>query len=628
MKKRKHLVLAFGLLICFLLFPTSVVSAEEYADSNPDDYITNYFDVNMEFDTAHRAMITETINVTFVQPHHGLTRVIPNALDHSYAIENVEVDDYAFSVERSDSNYTVRIGDADTTLTGEHTYVLHYEIVYFKDEDPSVDFLAQNMLPTEWETSIRESILTLTMPSEINWDDVYIYGGGYGADDPEAWRDHFEGYIYEDTNTLELEGSNLPLGYGITVRDIALPEGYWSDAITYQEQFKGRLIAITVISVILALIAAVLWVLYGRDDKIIETVEFYPPEGMTPAELAYAIDGVLDDKEMMSSVLYLADKGYISIKPDEKHEDEFIFERQKEAAKDEPEYIKTFLKGMFGKRKEFKTKSVPASFRSDFDDAKSELVEGFDDKFGDVTTLRSTLARWLCLVLNAINFAAFPMILDWNFDGIYLAFFPVVISSAAMIFAWVGAMNLKIDMKKTVFRFLGGALAFGSQVLIVVWLYDSYPKGPYYYAFIASGFLIFFFSLFMEKRTTENTELMGKVYGFAGFVRDAEYDRLVTLSTEDPQYYYHILPYAAVMGMETEWSKRFERIRIPKPDWYLSDEAFLYTPLWCDRMVSSCTRGAVPPAPSSGGSSGGFSGGSSGGGFSGGGGGGGGGGAW
>ena len=83
MKKRKHLALAFGLLICFLLFPTSVVSAEEYADSNPDDYITNYFDVNIEFDTAHRAMITETINVTFVQPHHGLTRVIPNALDHN-----------------------------------------------------------------------------------------------------------------------------------------------------------------------------------------------------------------------------------------------------------------------------------------------------------------------------------------------------------------------------------------------------------------------------------------------------------------------------------------------------------------------------------------------------------------
>ncbi|MCR4797089.1 MAG: DUF2207 domain-containing protein [Lachnospiraceae bacterium] len=625
MKKRKHLALAFGILICFLLFPTSVVSAEEYADSNPDDYITNYFDVYMEFDTAHRATVTETINVTFVQPHHGITRVIPNALDHTYEIEGITVDDEHFSVEKSDSNDTVRIGDADTTLTGEHTYVLHYQIEYFKDADTSADFLAQNMLPTEWETSIRESILTIVMPSEINWDDVYIYGGTYGSDDPEAWRQYFEGYIYEDTNTLELEGSNLPLGYGITLRDVALPEGYWSDAITYVERYRGRLTAITVISVVLALLAALLWVLYGRDEKIIETVEFYPPEGMTPGELGYAIDGVLDDKEMMTTVLYLADKGYISIKPDDK---EFIFEKQKNADENEPRHIKTFLDGMFSGRKHFKTKKVPSGFRSDFDDAKAELEEDYSEKFGDVTTFGSTLARLACLILNAINFAAFPMILDWEFDGIYLAVFPVVISSAAMIFAWVGTLSFKINTKKILFRIVAAALAIATQVILVLWLYDAYPKGLYYYAFMASGFVIFFFSLIMEKRTPENAKLMGKAFGFANFIRDAEYDRLVTLSEADPQYYYHILPYAAVLGMETAWSKRFENIKIPNPDWFVSDDAFVYTPLWCDRMVSSCTRGAVPPAPSSGGSSGGFSGGSSGGGFSGGGGGGGGGGAW
>lgn len=35
---------------------------------------------------------------------------------------------------------------------------------------------------------------------------------------------------------------------------------------------------------------------------------------------------------------------------------------------------------------------------------------------------------------------------------------------------------------------------------------------------------------------------------------------------EDPKYFYHILPYATVLGLETEWSKHFDNIHIPVPE--------------------------------------------------------------
>ena len=45
---------------------------------------------------------------------------------------------------------------------------------------------------------------------------------------------------------------------------------------------------------------------------------FNPPEGITPAELGYLADGVIDKKDITSLYLYLASKGYIQIIEGEK----------------------------------------------------------------------------------------------------------------------------------------------------------------------------------------------------------------------------------------------------------------------------------------------------------------------
>lgn len=56
-----------------------------------------------------------------------------------------------------------------------------------------------------------------------------------------------------------------------------------------------------------------LFYFFGRDPKIVQTVEFYPPEGITPAEAGYIIDGIVNKEDLVSMVIYFADKGYLSI---------------------------------------------------------------------------------------------------------------------------------------------------------------------------------------------------------------------------------------------------------------------------------------------------------------------------
>lgn len=624
MKRFGSLFLTLFIITCYCVLPVLTVYADEteYHDSDPYDYITENFNVWAEFDKSHTATITEEITVDFVTEHHGITRNIPKASDGAYEIKNISVNDYEYAIENESNNVVIRIGDADVYLSGQQTFVISYQIEYLKDTDSSADFLAQNMLPTEWATSIRQAYLSITMPSEINWNDMFIYYGPYGADDADQWQYYFD-YQIED-NTFVLYGEDLEKGCGLTLRDTALPDGYWSDARSYAEIHKTALNIILILSIVTGLLALILWIRYGRDETIIETVEFYPPDQLTPAEIGYAIDEDLSDGEMMTMVFYLANKGYITIEPEK---DYFVLKKERDADAEEPEHVKEFLKGLFKGRKNFRTDKAPSSFRKYFDEAKSKAVDDYKEKHDIVYTVGAFLSRGACLVFLLLDMAAFCWIMDGQSDGIYIGVIPFLMAVFGMYLACKGMDNFRFHKGKGTFRIVAGSLIYAAQLILTLCLFDNVPVGTYTYAYAISQVVIYIAMVLMQKRTKENAQLMGRIFGFRRFIKDAEYDRIVALSDEDPEYFYHILPYAAIMGLETEWTKHFENLTIPQPAWYRSDDTFIYSSIWCNQMLHSCTRDAVPPTPSSG-SSGGYSGGSSGGGFSGGGGGGGGGGAW
>ena len=163
-------------------------------------------------------------------------------------------------------------------------------------------------------------------------------------------------------------------------------------------------------------------------------------------------------------------------------------------------------------------------------------------------------------------------------------------------------------------------------------------------AFLMTGTLVcMFFSVIAIARTDKYTDLLGRVLGFKDFIRTAELDKLNELVEEDPQYFYHIMPYAYVLGLSNRWIKNFEDMPMQvAPTWFRGSRTYdSFDYYMMGRMMGDCNASVrnsiVIPSSSSGG---GFSGGSfggggwsggggfSGGGFSGGGAGGGGGGGW
>ena len=70
---------------------------------------------------------------------------------------------------------------------------------------------------------------------------------------------------------------------------------------------------IYLIPILFLIFSLILWYKFGRDDKIIETVEFYPPKGFNSLEVGFLYKGEAQNRDVTSLLMYLANQGYIKI---------------------------------------------------------------------------------------------------------------------------------------------------------------------------------------------------------------------------------------------------------------------------------------------------------------------------
>ncbi len=280
------------------------------------DYVIDKYDINITVNENNTFDIIETITAYFNVSKHGIYRTIPlrntvTRLDGTTStnraqITNVSVDN-EYSVSRADGNYKLQIGSSSSTFTGEQTYVIKYTYNLGKDPVDDYDELYYNIIGDEWDTVIGNITFTITMPKEFDSSKLGFSSGVTGSTDNSNVRYTVNG----NTITGSYDGI-LGAGEALTVR-CELPEGYFVGAgltINYLNYITF------IIPIILLIIAILLWRKYGRDDEVIETVEFYPPEGLNSLEVGFVYKGKAESKDVTSLLIYLANKGYIEISDD------------------------------------------------------------------------------------------------------------------------------------------------------------------------------------------------------------------------------------------------------------------------------------------------------------------------
>ena len=609
------------------------------------DFVIDDYDIYVRVNENNTLEITEKLNVWFNKEKHGIYRTIPveNEIERTDGtrekvhakVTDISVND-SYKTSYEGDELKLQIGDPDVEIKGQKEYEISYTYNLGKDRLEGSDELYFNIVGTGWSTVIGHVSFTVEMPKSFDRSGIsFASGWRHSGDDSEIEYKVNGNLITGEYNRLLLGGQ------AITIR-IILPDGYFVGAGLGNKVFD---IVMYVIPVVLLVISLLLWKRYGKDDMVVETVEFYPPDGLNSLQTAYLYKGTVSSPDVSSLLIYLADKGYLEIEESEekvafwkKRSFRIIKKRDYDGGIPEEE---KFFKGLFCDAEEVNGETAVTSGQliDKFYKTTNRIIQDVEkeneDKVFEPGTNGKALLIGLFTVISAFAIFAPPILAYSKPSRLALLILPVICYVILLTYLLHGKgrghRKGNIRGKRSVIP--GMVAAYLVMITGIFPLFALFPpvfEEPFYIVCTTIGLLciagMIICMVFMPRRTPYGIRMLGRVEGFRNFLVTAEKERLEEMVMSDPRYFYHILPYTYVLGVSDVWISKFEEIQLQDPGWcrmnYHDVHAF---GVFMDHTMATADR-AFTSSYSGGGIRGG--GGFSGGGFSGGGFGGGGGGAW
>lgn len=612
------------------------------------EYVIDKYDVNIIVNENNTLDITETITANFAEPKHGIFRTIPlsntiTRLDGTTSknrtqVTNVSVD-HEYQASKEDGNYKLQIGSPDYTLIGEETYVIRYTYNLGKDPSKAYDELYYNIIGDEWDTAIGNITFSIIMPKEFDADKLGFSSGYAGSTDNSNVQ-----YTVNGNTITGSYNAILDSGEALTVR-CELPEGYFVGA-----GLSGSMLnyVIFLIPILFLGISIFLWYKFGRDDQVIDTVEFYPPEGFNSLEVGFLYKGKADNQDVTSLLIYLANKGYIKITEMEEKSRfsksvDFRITKLKEYDGDNSNE-RLFLEGLFTKRAssaspfdndsetpmEHVTEVTSKDLTNKFYKTMQQILLNINSKENLQKIFEKTASRKtifiVLMIIATFCLITIPPVLGYSdmetlipalaCPGIGFTFmFSMFFSGKETVYSNGKAIRSSIAPKLygLVWGGLFAGIPFAFFVLPALLLEPIHLIT--YMIGIGCVFGMVVCLKYLPKRTPYGNEMLGKIRGFKNFLETAEKDRIEAMVMENPTCFYDILPFSYVLEVSDKWIEKFETIALQAPGWYDGYHSFDTATFgnFMNSTMSSAQR-SLSSSPSSGSSGGGSSSGGSGGG--------------
>lgn len=594
--------------------------------------ITSY-DITMDVRSDNSYYITETIDVSFSELRHGIIRSLPLKTynGQNAAVSKVKVAGHKHSTSRASGYLDIKIGDPNKYASSAEQYVISYVYTIGEDGFSDMDELYWNLIGTEWDCYIHNVTFSIAMPTAFDIGGLNFTYGKYGSVQNEnvSWS------VQGNTIAGSLSGSLAP--YEALTVALPLPQGYFADA----QPIKGDnslLVQYGWIGSGIAIAAGIaFWLGLGRKKRNFPTVEFYPPAGVTSADVGYLIDGRVDPYDITSLIIYWADRGYLTIteqivKKGFREKKSYLLTRLSDPPPEAKEYERYMFKAMFqlGNGNQVDTEQLTNRFYTTVESVKKSVRSGYESSQETrIFEKSNTVCRWLLRFIGII--VPLPIINiimanETESQGLALLGQSALLSLVFMISLFVLAhmiVNIKVSAKGQAFT----AFVF-SMILCAILIYGAYALGLIPFGILAAAgvFSLGILASLGKRRTKLGDWYQERLIGLKEFIKATEKDRIKLLVDENPQYFYNILPYAMVLGVTNKWAKNFDTITLAPPNWYNS-QSTAYGAFSAARFAQDIesniktVSSSMHSRPASSGGSGGSSGGGSSGGGSGGGGG-------
>src|SRR5229473_3568766 len=567
----------FLLPVCILVL-TSPLSARSWRVANYNDTITISGDGS--------ALVQERIVLVFVGEWHGIHRFIPveypgpRGTNYTLFLKVIGVSDgsgnklkYDSSISRGFRDLKIYIPDAvDTTRTVEIDYIVKNGIRYFDDHDE----FYWNVTGNDWPVPIDHVLATVRLRDNTAGSlRAQAFTGVYGSTEREVTSSVNGSQVeFETTNPLPMRG-------GMTI-DIYVPKGLLKEpgALTRLGWFVGSNPVVFLPWWTLAVMFTIWWY-KGRDPNpgISVAPMYEPPAGMSPAEAGTLIEDTIHPRDITSTLVDLAVRGYVRI--EETVDRGLIFHHK--------DYIFHLLKP----REQWGTDLAPHE--------RVMLENVFIG--GDETRLSALKNRF---------YTAIPVIREDIMSALKKKGMYLLDPESANAYSLLGIGIIVVPL--AIAQYLGWANFLNSIPLLLL-------------CGAISAVIWWLFARVMTAKTLKGARARIAVLGFQEFMTRVDADRLKRMPPDTFEKY---LPYAMALGVEHNWAQAFAGIVKNPPQWYVSSNGMTgFNPIFFSSSMHSMAADmnqvfvSAPRASSSGSgwSGGGFSGGGfSGGGFGGGGG--------
>ena len=545
------------------------------------------FTSNMMVQRDGTMTVREHLEVVFEGQYHGIYRDIPiqypgpHGANYTLFLTVTGVTDgeghklkYESSVKGDYRHLKIYIPDAsDATCLVEISYTVKNAVRWFDDHDE----LYWNVTGLDWPVPIDDAMaIILFPPAAVGNLRAQAFTGAYGSRAQDA-------LVQVNGNVVKV-ATNAPLSMreGVTA-DVYITKGVLTEPsqLTFAVWFLRSNIV-----VLLPLWALVVmfffWWTKGRDPKAGTSVApmYEPPKGMTPAEVGALLDDTVHPRDITSTLVDLAVKGYLKI--EETESKTFLFSHR--------DYI-------------FHSLKEPGSWSSGSLEAHERVM--LNHLFaGGATEIRLSELRNQFYV--AIPTIKEDILAELRGKGMY-----TVDPDSAHAYVLVGVLFTALPF--VVAQLLGWASIVDSPGLLIL-------------SGILALVVVFLFARIMTAKSLKGVRTKIEILGLQEFINRVDADRLKRMP---PDTFEKILPYAMALGIENRWAKAFRGIVQDPPTWYVGPTPYMaFNPIFFAGSMHAMAMDAhqaftaAPRASSSGsGWSGGGGGGFSGGGFGGGGGG-------
>ncbi|HWZ83567.1 MAG TPA: DUF2207 domain-containing protein [Terriglobales bacterium] len=527
------------------------------------------------------ALVSEKITLVFVGAWHGIHRTIPveypgpHGTNFTLYIDVKSITDENGAKLKYDSGKSgdfrdLKIyipGAEDATRVVNIDYAVRNGVRSFEDHDE----FYWNVTGNDWPVPIDHASAFVALPEAAAGGlRAQAFTGVYGSTEGAA-SSEVKGadVMFETTNPLTMRA-------GLTI-DIFIPKGVLKPpgALTKLFWFLGSNPIVFLPLLTLAVMYG-LWHTVGKDPEAGVSVApmYEPPKGFTPAEVGTLIDDSTDPRDITSTIVDLAVRGYIKI---EEKVDTFLVFKKKD-------YLFHLLKAR-------------EQWGSDLSLSPHERVM-LENIFagGSETRLADLKNRFY----TAIPVIRGDIMSALKRKGMYQL-------DPGSANGYSVAALVAIGLLLAAVQYLGWMNLFNSIPLLI---------GS---ALISAG-VWWLFAREMTAKTLLGVRTVVAILGFQEFMNRVDADRIKRMPPDTFEKY---LAYAMALGVEQHWAQAFAGIIKDPPNWYVGSTPYVgFNPIFFASSMhgmASDMHQVFVSAPRASSSGSGFGGGGGGGGFSGGG---------